>query len=61
MLAFTPSTIALNRLERPGQIFRKARVVRLVNLEPRGAGAHELLQLEVEHAAEIERERFFVG
>ena len=47
----------VDRLERPRQILREAGVVRLVDLQMRRAGAHQLLQLEIEHAAEIERER----
>ena len=58
-LAFNAVNHRVDRLERPRQILREARIVRLVDLKLGGTGAHELLQLEVQHASEIERKRLF--
>ena len=43
--------------DRPRQILGEAGVVRLVDLQVRGAGAHHLAQLGVQHPGQIERER----
>ena len=42
--------------DRPRQIFRKARIVRLVDLQIGHARPRELAQLQVQHARQIERE-----
>ena len=48
-------------LHGPGQILREAGVVGLVDLQLGGAGTRQLLQLEVQRAAEIERELGLAG
>jgi hypothetical protein len=51
MCASTPST------DRPRQVLGEAGVVRLVDLEVGGPLAHQLAQLEVHHARQVEGER----